>query len=222
MDKVFTCFDFNYFNLYGISWIASIRTLGQYSGPICAITFDQFPPALLDKLAKENIQLISAFDRPKARESALDFLQSHIKKESFAYWDSDGYFMNSITDLPISDKLLYVKDTCGFVAGSGDAFGLCAEYNKLNDFCGFKRDLDVHKYFPSLVDFLGTEWNYCHANRSIPANTKFIHFSHEIKKLTATKENLSFAARYPEIYKEWAARFHISTTKKLFRKVRND
>lgn len=222
MDKVFTCLDFNYFNSFGISWIASIRTLGQYSGPIYIVLLDQFPQFLLDKFAKENIHVLYAYGKPKSRETAFEVLQNNATSGTFAYWDADGYFMNPITDLPIGDKLLFVKDTSGFVAGNADSLDVYVEYNKLNDFCGFKRDSDLHKYFPNLVDFLGTEWNYCNAHRSLPKETKFVHFADEIKNLSFMRDNLSFAVKYPEIQKEWAAKFHISTAKKLFRKARNE
>jgi hypothetical protein len=219
MDKVFTCFDNIYFNGFGISWIASLRTLGGYNGPIYAISFDNLSQYLVDKLVGEKVFLLNAHDKPKNRETVFDIVQKEATGD-FAYWDIDGYFINSIESLPIKDKLLFVNSVNGFFAGNPKSLSVCSEYDRLCDFCGFKRNFDVHKYFPNLVDFVGSEWNYHQVNRPFPKGTKFVHFAGEMKNLV--RENLSFEAKYPEIHKEWAAKFHISTAKKLFRKIRNE
>lgn len=219
MDKIFTCFDSTYFKGFGIAWIASLRTLGGYNGPIYAISFSIFSQPLIDKLANENVFILNAQDKPKSRETILNFIQDEVDG-NFAYWDVDGYFVGSIEDLPVEDKLLFVKDSNGFFAGSKKSLFVCSEYNRLSDFCGFKRNFDVYKYFPNLVNFVGEEWNYQQVNRPLPNNTKFIHFAGEMKNFV--RDNLSFEVKYPEIYKKWVAKFHITTAKKLFRKIRNE
>jgi len=215
MNKVFTCFDNAYFNGFGISWIASLRTLGGYKGSIYAISFENFAQPFVDKLANEKVFLLNAHDKPKNQKTVVDLIQKEVDCD-FAYWDIDGYFVNSVESLPIKDKLLFVKETSGFFAGNQKSLSVSSEYDRLCDFCGFKRNFDVHKYFPNLVDFVGCEWNYHRVNRPIPKGTKFVHFMGEMKNLV--RENLSFEAKYPEIHKEWAAKFHISTAMKLFRK----
>jgi hypothetical protein len=223
MDKVFTCFDNAYFNGFGISWIASLRTLGGYAGPIYAISFNDLPQTLVNRLSSENVFLLDAHDKPKSRETVFDSIQKEVDG-TFAYWDIDGYFLGDISSLVPKDKLMFVDNMNGFFAGNKNSLAVCSEYNRLSDFCAFKRDFNVHRYFPNLVDFVGSEWNYQKVNRPLPQGTKFVHFAGEMKNISTAfiRENLSFEAKYPEIHKEWAAKFHITTAKKLFRKIRNE
>jgi len=216
MDKIFTCFDNAYFNVYGISWIASLRTLGGYKGPIYAISFENFVQPLVDKLLNEKVFLLNAHDKPKNQKTIIDMIQKEVHG-NFAYWDIDGYFANSIESLPIKDKFLLVNGLNGFFAGGQKSLSICFEYNRFCDLCGFNMNFDFYKYFPNLVDFVGCEWNFHQVNRPIPRDTKFVHFMGEMKNLVS-RENLSFKDKFPEIHKEWAAKFNISTAMKLLRK----
>jgi len=222
MDKVFTCFDNNYFNSYGISWLASLRELGKYTGPVYAASFECLSTHIVEKLAKENFFVIDCHNKPKTRTSAFEVFS--LEAGNFAYWDIDGYFLNSIESMQIENKLLFTKDS-GFVAGNLNSWKTVSEYNRLNNFCGFKQDLNVHKYFPNSVDFLNSTWNHCTANRGIPADTIFVHFAGEIKNIsTATRDgDISFVVKYPEIHKAWTTKFHASTAKKIIlRKAKNE
>jgi hypothetical protein len=219
MDKVFTCFDNVYFNAFGVAWIASLRTFGCYDGPIYAVSFNSLPLYLIDRLAKEKVFILDAFEKPKNRETVFDIIQKEIDG-NFAYWDIDGYFLGSIKSLLINDKILFVKDSNGFFAGNKKSSLIIIEYNRLNDFCGFERNLDVYKYFPNSVEFLENEWNYQQANSLLPNNIKFLHFSGEIKNFI--QQDICFKVKYPEIYNEWSAKFNITKNKKLFRKKTNE
>lgn len=224
-NRVFTCFDNSYFSVFGISWIASLRELGQFNGPILAALFEPLSSHTIKSLEEQNIHLIPCFNRPKTRESALQVLP-FLEPGSFIFWDIDGYFVKPIQ--PIFDKiqnnLLFSKNG-GFIAGNAKSWQTLEDYNRLNDFCGFQRKLNVYKYFPETVTIVDEMWNYCYPNRSLPNDVVFVHFAGEMKRISSLfiAEDLFFANRYVDIYKKWESRFQISTNKKyIMRKTKNE
>lgn len=225
MDKVFVCFDNSYFSIFGIAWLASIRELGQFKGPIYAAIFEPVNKHIAKVLEEENVHLIPCFDKPKTRESALEVLPIS-DPGSFVFWDIDGYFAKPIQPIfdKITDKLLFSKNA-GFFAGNLQSWKTIVDYHRLSDFCGFIRNLDFPKYFPESVVMTDESWNFCYPNRSLPDNVVFIHFAGELKKVSSLfiTKDLFFAERHVDIYKKWESKFQISTSKKfIMRKTKNE
>lgn len=225
MDRVLVCFDNLYFSIFGIAWLASIRELGQFKGPIYAATFEPVNMHITKVLEEENVHLIPCFDKPKTRESALEVLPIS-DPGSFVFWDIDGYFAKPIQPIfdKIADKLLFTKNA-GFIAGNSFSWKTITDYNRLNDYCGFAKKLDVSKYFPDSIVTVDESWNFCYPNRALPDNVVFVHFAGEVKKVSSLfiAEDLLFADRHVDIYKKWESKFQISTNKKfIMRKTKNE
>ena len=209
---VITGFDYNYFNIFGISWLASLRELGKYSGPVLVITFDNFSKNIVEKLSKENV-FLTFCDKNKSRINTLKYFIDNIlpeKNANYVYWDIDGYFEDCIEEVFSfsGNKLTFTNNkNTGFIIGNNIAWQEFKKYDGLLNLCSLQPSTDLPNYFPNLFNYVDDKWNYCEPARLLNSNklNKFVHFSGAIKSVAT--EELLFSTKYPEIYKEWKEKF---------------
>lgn len=223
-DYIVTGFDLNYFNVFGISWLASLREIGNYKGKIIAVLYESFPSYIVDQLHLENVVTFFSKEK-KSRISTLDFILDYETEGKLAYWDVDGYFTSSVEEIFSfeEDRLILCENkNPGFFAGKQSSWKEFKKFRELTLFFEFSASTNFADFYPSLVTLVDDEWNYCEPARllSCPQKTKFVHLTGVIKSFP--NKELLFSERYPEIHNEWLEKFSSkSLKKKLIRSVVN-
>ena len=216
MKAVITRFSLQYWNIWGVSWLASLRSLGSYDGPII-IYQTGFPNSLKVYLEKFNVKCLPL------KNLFQDI--ADLPKGLYVYWDGDIYFqddVNPIFDLckekPVVSRNYSIDKTLrsnsiinsGFIAADSSDWRYIANLETLHQDFGIKNPL-LDCLTDCLVDDI---WNCTYFGNLClkdcfylnDKKVKAIHPSNSLKNMPDIKLYL-FPHIYPKIYNKWVAKF---------------
>ena len=229
MNFIVTGMNDQYWNPWGISWIASLKELSQTSCKIIVVDFG------LNNYTKKKLNEIDVLVQKEnhtsnIRNATLSSIINLSKNldGNIAYFDADCWFQEKIDhvfDL-IEDKMIMVKNNNpGFLAGSNKAWQKFDIVNKITSVMKDENKVEcMVKYFASDVKFIDDKFN-CINVPDLKDNNGLLSLHEEVQtvihptgilKKLALRKNLMFYERYSDIFKSYEISNKIKLSRKLF------
>ena len=211
-----TACDETYFDMFGVPWISSVLEISNFKGTAILIAFGFKNKTIIDKLEKNNINIIHTQNILKKRSFIYEKI-SEIQNQNlgqYAYFDFDGYFncdINPIFELMEDSIFLRTENNNdGFVCGDNKAWNKFAKFQSLERFCGFDPSIEYFRLANNDIKFISNKWNYIEPARiNSDSDVGFLHYRGEIKSLMSSVHNhdFSFQKKYHEINCKWQKEF---------------
>lgn len=211
-----TGFDDNYWNLWGASWIISLRELAGFNPENTVVVDFDLSTNTKSKILDTGVILIPGTIH--SRDLRCDTMRAIVdlaKKEDaiFAYWDADAYFQEDIDEIfqiAKNDLVVSSNRIHGFLAGSSHQW-MCVEnilniMSFMNDKGSFHECLINH--FEKFILKTSNSWNFTDIPHLKDIDGKLtyqgqvqkvVHLTGPIKR-TLGNRNIFFWNRYENLY----------------------
>lgn len=220
MEKyVFTGFSAEYWNKWGISWLASLKELAEFDGKSIVFAHDTLPATVLSKLESHGVIVVDGHAGGTGRNRTLLMAEPWIAKNPGVYihWDGDVYFQDSLDPLFEIAATSMVSAGNGMVGGPSDLWALFFDFHRTAQLVCPMSVIDAldqfNKYLTSFATPVDSVWNFSNLpalkwdqkftrnDRTVPV----IHLS-EVKFLP----DFHFENKYPHLHARWKG-LHIPT-----------
>jgi len=228
VNFVITGLNEKYWQLWGISWIASLREIAQTKAT--PIVFNLGLTTHISEYLKGiGITVLDCPDKGDYRQSIVDAMLSISEKVegNYLYFDADIWFQKNFDEIfdLLEDKVLFSKsNNFGVIAGHSRAWD---NYKTIRTIChATKENRAIYvagNYFPDYFGTLSNIYNCFDLANLVEKEglltykgspVSGIHIVNVFKSL-AMRHKLQFIERYPELYNNYLQAFQVYSPKRF-------
>lgn len=215
-NYVVTGFNEKYWQLWGASWLISLKELAKHDVTQIAVVGFGLSSNTINKINDTGVVLFSGKSTGCIRNDVLRSIVDLARKESaiFAYWDADVFFQEDISEifsLAQNDLVISSNKTQGFIAGPSHQWMLVHDILNMMNFLKDKGDFHdvLIRHFSNMIIELDNTWNFSDIPhlKDIEGKLtykglvqKVIHPSGQIKK-TLSNKGVLFWERHNDLYR---------------------
>lgn len=215
INYVCTGFDEKYWNLWGESWIISLKELAKFDTKNAIIVGYDLSEKTKQTILSFDAQIIESKPTKNFRFDTIKTICELLKteKSNFAYWDADVYFQKNIDEIFKDGNKLLSSKNCGFVAGNYCSIKILDEILKLIELTGQEKYFNEQliNHFSYFLQFVDSKYNFTDFN-NVKNNDQFVVHPNQIKNLT--HRNILFWEKHKNLYSKYTKkRSNIPTLK---------
>jgi hypothetical protein len=212
-NYVITGFDEKYWNLWGESWIISLKELAEFDLSNTIIIGYDLSENTKQKILGFGVRLVESNPTKNFRFETVKNICKLLKEQeemNFAYWDADVYFQKNIDEIFKSGDKLLASKNCGFIGGNSHSIKVLDEFLKIIELTGQEKHFNENliDYFSCLLQFVDSKYNF----RNVKIDDQIVVHPNRIKDLT--HRNVLFWERHKSLYsKHTKKRSNVPTLK---------
>ena len=228
MNFVITGLNEKYWQLWGVSWVASLQEIAQTKAKPIIFNLG-LSHHVVEYLKSINISVLDCQDKGDFRQSIIDSMValSEEIKGNYLYFDADIWFQKNFDEVFdfLEDKVLFSENhNSGVIAAHSRAFD---DYRIIRTICHATKEnraiYVAEQYFPKYFGTLSNVYNCVDlanlvdkegvlTHKNLPVSA--IHIVNVYKSL-AMRHNLQFSERYPELYNKYLQAFQTYSPKRF-------